>query len=165
MLATQNQLLAALPPPDFERLLPFLEQVPLESGCAIFEHGSQQAYVYFPVAGDVSLQRVNVDASLAEIAVVGNEGVVGVAQSGYDRGSPFGNNIPGRHLSNHPTQLEIQSHALHLYVVGRDRPTTYRSTFRLRPQPRCNRKRRDCAPCLPIKQGVELRYVPPSLCA
>ena len=81
MLAKQNQLLAALPPPDFERLLPFLEQVPLESGCAIFEHGSQQAYVYFPVAGDVSLQRVNVDASLAEIAVVGNEGVVGVAVS------------------------------------------------------------------------------------
>jgi len=79
MPAKLNQLLSALPPADFERLLPYLEQVQLESGSAIYEHGSQEAYVYFPVEGSISLQRVNVDDSLAEVAVVGNEGVVGVA--------------------------------------------------------------------------------------
>ena len=79
MPAKLNQLLSALPPADFERLLPYLEQVQLESGSAIYEHGSQEAYVYFPVAASVSLQRINLDDSLAEVAVVGNEGVVGVA--------------------------------------------------------------------------------------
>jgi CRP-like cAMP-binding protein len=79
MLAKQNQLLAALPPADFERLLPHLEQVPLDSGSAIYESGTQQAYVYFPITGNVILQRVNSDDSSAEIAVVGNEGVVGIA--------------------------------------------------------------------------------------
>jgi len=79
MPAKQNQLLAALPPVDFERLLPHLERVPLESGSAIYDSSNEQAYVYFPIAGNVSLQRVNSDTSLAEVAVVGNEGVVGIA--------------------------------------------------------------------------------------
>jgi CRP-like cAMP-binding protein len=81
MLAKQNQLLAALPPTELERLLPYLEEVPLESGAAIYESGNQQEYVYFPIAGTVSLQRVNLNDPSAEIAVVGNEGVVGIALS------------------------------------------------------------------------------------
>ena len=75
----QNYLLAALPDADYERLLPDLEQVPLELGLALYESGSQQEYVYFPVASIVSLLYVMRDGPSAEIAVVGNEGVVGVA--------------------------------------------------------------------------------------
>ena len=79
MPAKQNQLLAALPSADFERLLPHLEPVALEPGSAIYESRSDDAYVYFPIAGNVSLQHVTLDDSPAEIAVVGNEGVVGIA--------------------------------------------------------------------------------------
>jgi CRP-like cAMP-binding protein len=75
----QNHLLAALPDADFERLLPNLELVPLELGWALYESGSQQGYVYFPTTTIVSLLYVMEDGSSAEIAVVGNEGVVGIA--------------------------------------------------------------------------------------
>lgn len=75
----QNYLLAALPDADYERLLPHLELLPLELGWALYESGSQQGYVYFPTASIVSLLYVMEDGSSAEIAVVGNEGVVGIA--------------------------------------------------------------------------------------
>jgi CRP-like cAMP-binding protein len=75
----QNQLLAALPASEYERLLPHLEQVPLELGRALYESGSHQAYVYFPTDSIVSLLYVMEDGSSAEIAVVGNEGLVGIA--------------------------------------------------------------------------------------
>ena len=75
----QNQLLAALPAADYERLLPHLELVPLELGWALYESGSQQGYMYFPTDSIVSLLYVMEDGSSAEIAVVGNEGVVGIA--------------------------------------------------------------------------------------
>jgi CRP-like cAMP-binding protein len=75
----QNYLLAALPDADYQRLLPHLEQVPLELGWALYEAGSQQGYVYFPADSIVSLLYVMQDGSSAEIAVVGNEGVVGIA--------------------------------------------------------------------------------------
>ena len=75
----QNHLLAALPGADYERLLPHLECVLLELGCALYESGSHQGYVYFPTACIVSLLYVMHDGASAEIAVVGNEGVVGIA--------------------------------------------------------------------------------------
>jgi CRP-like cAMP-binding protein len=75
----QNHLLAALPEADYERLLPDLELVPLELGWALYESGSQQGYVYFPTTSIVSLLYVMEDGSSAEIAVVGYEGVVGIA--------------------------------------------------------------------------------------
>jgi len=75
----QNHLLAALPAADYERLLPHLELAPLELGWALYESGSQQGYVYFPTASIVSLLYVMEDGSSAEIAVVGYEGVVGIA--------------------------------------------------------------------------------------
>jgi CRP-like cAMP-binding protein len=74
-----NYLLAALPDADYERLLPHLEQVPLELGWALYESGTQQGYVYFPADSIVSLLYVMQDGSSAEIAVVGNDGVVGIA--------------------------------------------------------------------------------------
>ena len=75
----QNQLLGGLPAAEYARLLPQLEQVPLESGRAVYDSGSDNEYVYFPTDSVVSLVDVMRDGSPAEIAVVGNEGVVGIA--------------------------------------------------------------------------------------
>jgi CRP-like cAMP-binding protein len=75
----QNHLLAALPETGYERLLPHLELVPLPLGWAVYEAGDAQGYVYFPATSIVSLLYVMEDGSSAEIAVVGNEGLVGIA--------------------------------------------------------------------------------------
>jgi DNA-binding MarR family transcriptional regulator len=75
----QNQLLGALPAADYERLLPQLEPVPLAPGLSVYEARSDNEYVYFPTDSVVSLVDVMRDGSQAEIAVVGNEGVVGIA--------------------------------------------------------------------------------------
>ena len=73
-----NRLLAALPADELERLLPHLELVHMPLGEVIYESGSKQDYVYFPTTAIVSLLYVMEDGSSAEIAVVGNEGMVGV---------------------------------------------------------------------------------------
>src|SRR5579863_9834407 len=75
----QNQLLAALPPDVYARLEPHLEPISMELGWALYESGATQGYVYFPTTSIVSLLYVMEDASSAEIAIVGNEGVVGIA--------------------------------------------------------------------------------------
>ncbi len=75
----QNRLLAALPATDLLRLLPHLERVLLPLGAVIYESGGEQAHVYFPASGIVSLLYVMKDGAAAEIAVVGNEGAVGIA--------------------------------------------------------------------------------------
>jgi CRP-like cAMP-binding protein len=75
----QNHLLAALPAADYERLLPHLQLVPLPLGWALYEAGGVQDYVYFPTNSIVSLLYVMEDGSSAEIAVVGNEGAVGIS--------------------------------------------------------------------------------------
>ena len=75
----QNRLLAALPEPDYARLLPDLELVPLELGRTLYESGGQEKYAYFPTNSIVSLLYVMENGSSAEIAIVGNEGVVGIA--------------------------------------------------------------------------------------
>lgn len=76
---TQNHLLAALPAPDLERLLPHLVLVALPLGEALYESGSQLRHVYFPTNSIVSLLYVMADGASAEIAVVGNEGLIGVS--------------------------------------------------------------------------------------
>ena len=76
---SQNRLLAALPAADFARLQPYLELVPLPLGWAVYEAGGTQGYVYFPVDSIVSLLYVMEDGSSAEIAVSGNEGLVGIS--------------------------------------------------------------------------------------
>ena len=75
----QNHLLAALPPQEFTRLLPNLELVTMPLGDVLYESGSQMCHVYFPTDCIVSLLYVMEDGASAEIAVVGNEGVVGVS--------------------------------------------------------------------------------------
>ncbi len=75
----QNNLLAALPAEDLARLQPHLELIPLPLGWAVYESGRDQGYVYFPTTAIVSLLYVMEDGSSAEIAIVGNEGLVGIA--------------------------------------------------------------------------------------
>ena len=75
----QNHLLAALPPADLERLLPTLEWVQMPLGHVLYESGAQLRHVYFPSTSIVSLLYVMEDGASAEIAVVGNDGVIGVA--------------------------------------------------------------------------------------
>jgi CRP-like cAMP-binding protein len=75
----QNRLLAALPAAELARLAPHLERVSLPLGAVIYESGAEQGHVYFPASGIVSLLHVMNDGAAAEIAVVGNEGVVGIA--------------------------------------------------------------------------------------
>jgi signal transduction histidine kinase len=76
---SQNGLLAALPRADYERLSGSLELVPLPLGRAVYESGGQLDYVYFPTDCIVSLLSVTKDGSSAEIAIAGNEGLVGIA--------------------------------------------------------------------------------------
>ena len=75
----QNDLIAALPAADYQRLLPDLELVPLPLGQAIYESGGKLDHVVFPTDCIVSLLYVLRDGAAAEIAVVGNEGLVGIA--------------------------------------------------------------------------------------
>ena len=77
--ARQNHLLAALPIVDYERLVGDLELIPMALGDVLYESGSQQGHVYFPTNCIVSLLYVMEDGSSAEIAVVGNEGIIGVS--------------------------------------------------------------------------------------
>jgi CRP-like cAMP-binding protein len=75
----QNHLLDALPESDLVRLLPLLERVPLVLGEVLYESGEQLRHVYFPVNAIVSLLYVMEDGASAEIAIVGNEGIVGIS--------------------------------------------------------------------------------------
>ncbi len=75
----QNRLLAVLPAAERERLNPHLEPVAMTLGAVVYESGSRLEYVYFPTTSIVSLLYVMADGASAEIAVVGNEGMVGVA--------------------------------------------------------------------------------------
>jgi CRP-like cAMP-binding protein len=74
-----NRLLAALPQGDYKALLPSLEPVPMPLGEAMYESGGRQAHVWFPTSSIVSLLYVLADGASAEIAVTGNEGLVGIS--------------------------------------------------------------------------------------
>ena len=75
----QNHLLAALPEAEWLRWQPLLERVPLPLGKVLYESGATMGHVYFPTNAIVSLLYVMEDGGSAEIAVVGHEGVVGIA--------------------------------------------------------------------------------------
>ncbi len=75
----RNRLLAALPAEDFQRLRGDLEGVSLPLGRSIYEAGSNIEYLYFPSEGIISLLQVMENGASGEIAVVGNEGVVGIS--------------------------------------------------------------------------------------
>jgi len=75
----QNHLLAALPIAEWARWLPALEPVDMPLGEVLYESGIAMTHVYFTTTSIVSLLYVMEDGASAEIAVVGNEGIVGVS--------------------------------------------------------------------------------------
>jgi CRP-like cAMP-binding protein len=77
--ARTNRLLAALPAPDWQRWAPMLEPVELPLGHVLHESGMALSHVYFPTTAIVSLLYVMENGASAEIAVVGNEGLVGIS--------------------------------------------------------------------------------------
>jgi CRP-like cAMP-binding protein len=76
---TENRLLAALPGPEYERLLPQLQQVSFSLGEVVYEFGGQLDYVYFPTSSIVSLLYTMENGNSAEMGLTGNDGVVGIA--------------------------------------------------------------------------------------
>jgi CRP-like cAMP-binding protein len=75
----QNRLLAALPTEVYECLVPHLELVALPRGAALCETGRALEYAYFPTSSIVSVLTPLDDGASPEVAVIGNDGVVGVA--------------------------------------------------------------------------------------
>jgi CRP-like cAMP-binding protein len=75
----QNHLLDALPPADHARIASHLELVPMELGDVLYESGDKLRHVYFPTTSIISLLYVMEDGASAEIAVVGNEGILGIS--------------------------------------------------------------------------------------
>lgn len=75
----QNHLLAALPEDDYRRVTAALEFVPLPLGEVIYESGNRLRHVFFPTTSIVSLLYTMADGASAEIAVVGNDGLIGVS--------------------------------------------------------------------------------------
>jgi len=75
----ENHLLGAIPEAEWNRFGPRLTPVVLKLGDVLYESGTEQPYVYFPTDSIVSLLYVMTDGSSAEIAIVGNEGLIGIA--------------------------------------------------------------------------------------
>ena len=75
----KNHLLESLPAAEWQRWEPLLESVDLPLGLVLHESGSALSHVYFPTTAIVSLLYVMENGASAEIAVVGNEGIVGVS--------------------------------------------------------------------------------------
>lgn len=75
----QNHLLAVIPQNEWARLSPYFELIHMSLGMVLHESGGHLDYVYFPTTAIISLLYVMEDGSSAEIAIVGNEGILGVA--------------------------------------------------------------------------------------
>jgi CRP-like cAMP-binding protein len=79
MIPIQNHLLAALPAEIFERISPHLELITMPLGEVLYESGGHLQYVYFPTTAIVSLHYIMENGASAEIAGIGNEGVLGIS--------------------------------------------------------------------------------------
>jgi CRP-like cAMP-binding protein len=77
--SVKNYLLAALPIAESQRWLPLMECVDLPLGQVLYESGTTLSHVYFPTTAIISLLYVMENGASAEIAVVGNEGIVGIS--------------------------------------------------------------------------------------
>ena len=75
----QNHILGALGETERDRIFPDLQLVPMPLGRVLYESGDPLLHVYFPVDAIVSLLYVMENGASAEISVVGNEGLIGIA--------------------------------------------------------------------------------------
>ena len=74
-----NKLLAALPGAEYERILPNLERVSFSFNESVYESSERPKYAYFPTTSVVSLVYTMEDGANAEMGMVGNEGIIGIA--------------------------------------------------------------------------------------
>jgi CRP-like cAMP-binding protein len=88
-LSTGNRILDALPHEELARLLPFLEKVELKKGEIVYVTGDEIKYAYFPENGLLSLVSITETGSPMEVAMVGNEGGVGLPVILRDRVIPY----------------------------------------------------------------------------
>lgn len=79
MSPRQNHLLAALPAAELEGLLPHMTLTRLALGSVLYEPGSKLHDLYFPISGVVSLLYTLEDGHTTELAIVGNDGCIGIA--------------------------------------------------------------------------------------
>jgi CRP-like cAMP-binding protein len=121
----QNHLLAALPASEFDRLAAHLQLVPLNLGEVLYESGGQLSHVYFPTNSIVSLLYVMEDGASAEIAVVGNEGVLGISLFMGGETTPnravvqsegVGYRLPSQHLKQEFNRAGPMMHLLLRYT-------------------------------------------------
>jgi CRP-like cAMP-binding protein len=78
LVTTGNKILAALPHDEFSSIARHLESVHLEKGEVVYIAGDRIRYAYFPAGGLFSLLSTTETGSTVEIAMVGNEGMVGL---------------------------------------------------------------------------------------
>lgn len=100
-----NQLLAALPPDEQERIRPHLSPVSMELGQVVYESGDALRHVYLPTTAVISMLYVMENGASAEIAVVGKDGLLGVALF------MGGETMPNRAIvqsAGHAYQLSVQ---------------------------------------------------------
>jgi CRP-like cAMP-binding protein len=121
----QNHLLAALPAAEFERLSPHLELVPMLLGDTLYEPGGKLQHVYFPTTAIVSLLYVMESGASAEIAGVGNEGILGISlfmggdttpSSAVVQTAGHGYRLPGRVLKEEFGRAELMQGLLLRYT-------------------------------------------------
>jgi CRP-like cAMP-binding protein len=84
----KNQILAALPAEDYQRLSPHLETVDLVHAQVLYEMGGAVDHIYFPTNAMVSLVTEMSDGKIVEVGVVGREGITGMTALMGDETSP-----------------------------------------------------------------------------
>ena len=103
----ENRLLAALPAIERELLYPQLEETSLRAGDVLYEPGAELRHVYFPTTSIVSIVHAIENGSSAEVAIVGNEGIIGVslfmggetsASRAVVQTAGCAYRVPGRHI-------------------------------------------------------------------
>lgn len=117
-----NHILATLPAAERERLFPHLQLVELPLGAILYESDEALQHVYFPTDSIVSLLYVMQDGASAEIAIVGGEGVIGIAlfmggattpSRAIVQSAGFAYRLPGRHLMQ---EFNLHGQLLHLLL-------------------------------------------------
>jgi CRP-like cAMP-binding protein len=89
-----NKILGALPQYEFSRLVEHLERVQLEKGEFVYIAGDEIRYAYFPVSGFLSLDSTSEIGASMELAMVGNEGMVGLTVINKTRIMPYDVTVP-----------------------------------------------------------------------